>query len=48
MSWTGTWRNQSGSTLVVQNDAFAKPTPKGDVICAFTGVLREGNTFERV
>jgi hypothetical protein len=78
MDWTGTWRNQYGSTLVVQSDAehrirgrfqtslpdsaffgrsyeaagihwgdcinfaFAGPTPKGDAICAFTGVLRDG------
>lgn len=78
MHWTGTWRNQYGSTLVIEDDtrgrlegrfrtalqdsgffgrdfdavgvhhgdcisfAFAGPTPKGDMVCSFTGVLRNG------
>src|SRR4051812_39167678 len=78
MKWTGTWRNQYGSTLQILDEAagrvtgtfrtalrdssffgvecrvvgvhvgdclsfaFGAATPKGDSICAFTGVLRDG------
>jgi len=78
MTWTGTWRNQYGSTLVITDEAagrvagsfrtalpdsgfhgrdfpilgvhqgdcisfaFAGPTPSGDMVCSFTGLLRDG------
>jgi hypothetical protein len=78
MAWTGTWRNQYGSQLILMDDGggrmrgsfrtalrdsgffgrsydvvglsqgnclaftFAGSTPKGDMICTFTGLLRDG------
>ena len=76
-TWTGSWRNQYGSVVTLEEEgerlsgtfrtalhdsgffgrdydvvgtchgdciafAFAGGTPKGDMVCAFTGVLRAG------